>query len=40
VELRPATETRGDLASIEIDAKFCVLYRAARLVPGHGCARY
>jgi hypothetical protein len=39
-ERRPATETRGDLASIEIDTKFCVLYRVACLVPGRGCARF
>jgi hypothetical protein len=39
-ERRPMMETRGDLVSIEIDAKSCALYRAARLVAGRGCARY
>jgi hypothetical protein len=40
VEWRPATKTRGDLASIEMDTKSCALYAATRLVRGRGCARY
>jgi hypothetical protein len=39
-ERRPAAETREDLASIEIDAKSCALYRAVRLIPCIATARY